>query len=492
MKNLFSQKNFQESIIIFFIVLIAYGYFSWGLDWNVNSRLGLVKAFVEKGIFEIDAYHDTELATHDKSFINDHYYSDKAIGSSLLGIFVYYPIYWFYSLSGASLSIETFCKILTFLVVSLPVALIAPFSYIAVKQITDNSIKALMVSLGISLGTPLFKYSAAYYGHSLAAAAYFFAILIWFNAKHKKKISLSAAFISALLLGYMIITEYPTALLALLLAPYILSTLYKSKQLLDWKIYIALAIGFSIPVCALLYYNHNVFGSYFSIGYAYEDSQAYREAHLEGLMGISKPDIYVFWYQTLQPAFGIFWQSPILFLVFPGWIFMLIKKYYAEALLCFATIFLYILMFSGYYMWWGGLAFTPRHIIPILPIFIFPLAFVPEILSIPLALTMALSVFQNLVLTASNFDNMIYIKERLIPIWKKHGIIQPRGMLVYDVCLPNVLNGSLMNNRGLDTFGLSGVFSLFPLILLELSLLLLYIKVFFKAKLDRNANRTIK
>lgn len=482
MKKISISKNLREAITIFMIVLVAYGYFSFGLDGNVNSRLALVKSFVEQGVFEIDSYHAAPLDTNDKAYFNGHYYSDKAIGSSVLGVIVYYPIRWLYSLNGELLSIQSFCNLLAFLVVSLPAALIAPFSYLLVKYITNNPLKALAIALGISLGTPLFKYSTAYYGHSLAATSYFFAILIWFYARRRKAISLQLAFISSVLLGFMLITEYPTALLLALLSPYILYTLHKSGQLFDWKIYGLMVLGFMVPVCILLYYNHSVFGSPFATGYSYESSEAFKAAHQENFMGIGRPSIFIFWYQTFQPAFGIFWQSPILFLALPGWIFMVTsKEYRAEAILCFSVIFLYVLMFSGYYMWWGGLSFTPRHIIPILPMFVLPLAFVPEMLVIPLTLGTAISVFQNLVLTASGFDGLgPYLNQHLRPIWKKHGILQPRGILVYDVCLPNVVKGNLVNNRGLDLFNLSASYSLLPLMFVELGLLSIYIKLIFR------------
>jgi hypothetical protein len=95
----------------------------------------------------------------------------------------------------------------------------------------------------------------------------------------------------------------------------------------------------------------------------------------------------------------------------------------------------------------------------------------------------AISVFQNLVLTASGFEGLgTYFGERLKPIWKKHGIIQPKGILVYDICLPNVIKGNLENNRGIDLFGLKGLSSLLPLLFFELTFLLAFIKLAFLKK----------
>jgi hypothetical protein len=471
----------REAIMVFVMVLLAYGYFSFGSnDWNVNSRLALVKAFVENGVFEIDAYHETrELGTNDKAYYNGHYYSDKAIGSSVSGAIAYYPIHWLYLLSGVPLSVHVFRELLTFIAVGLPAAFMAPFIFLLIRYITGSSIRGLFITLGIALGAPLFKYSTGYYGHSLAATALFFGFLIWFHARREKFASPQLAFVSAILFGFMVITEYPTVILLALVSPYILYTLYESGQLFDWKIYTAMAVGFMLPVCLVLYYNQSVFGSLFASGYSHEAREAFKSAHEQNLMGIGLPNLYNVWYQTFQPAFGIFWQSPILLLAFPGWFLMFrSREYRLEAGLSLVLIFSYILLFSGYYMWWGGQAFGPRHLIPILPIFALPLAFIPEKFLIPLALTTLVSVFQNLLLTASGTEGLgAYINTHLRPAWDAGGIRQPYGMLVYDVALPNVLQGNLANNRGIDYLGLYGPASLLPWFLLEAGLLLACLKL---------------
>src|SRR5688572_1890087 len=104
MNNINTLKDFREAIIIFLMIFVAYSYFSFGLDWNTNSRLALVKAFVDEARFEIDSYHEVELETGDKAYFDGHYYSDKAIGSSILGVIAYYPIRWLYEVTGTVLT----------------------------------------------------------------------------------------------------------------------------------------------------------------------------------------------------------------------------------------------------------------------------------------------------------------------------------------------------------------------------------------------------
>ena len=475
MKKSLPGNILHEAILVFLMVIIGYGYFSTERDVNINSRLALVKAFVDEGRFEIDSYHNSELYTVDKSYYNGHYYSDKAIGTAVLGVFAYYPVRWIYTHIGIRLTPRLFREWLTFLAISLPTALIAPFLYVLIKQITANTTKSLIITLAISLGTPLYKYGTAFYGHTLAAVLYFLAFLIWFYARHRRSISLPLTFVSSLLLGFTVITEYPTVVLVFLLSLYILFILYQSRQLFNWKIYAIIGVGFIIPICLQLYYNNSIFGTPFSTGYSHESTEIFKSAHAANFMGIGWPDLRIFFYQTFHPSLGIFWQSPILFLALIGWFFMAKnEEYRAEMYLTLGAIVSYILLFSGYYAWWGGVAFVPRHLIPILPLFALPLAFIPERVSIPLLIAGLISVFQNLLMAASGFEGL---PEYINGLLNGRYIIGHKGMLFYEVCLPNIINGHLTNNRGIQLLQLQGPLSLLPLLLLEFGLLAIYFKV---------------
>ena len=76
------------------MIFLAAVYFYQDPEWNGNSRLDLTRAIVEQGSFQIDRYfaqHDW--TTEDTALFDGHYYSDKAIGSSLLAVPFYFLIY---------------------------------------------------------------------------------------------------------------------------------------------------------------------------------------------------------------------------------------------------------------------------------------------------------------------------------------------------------------------------------------------------------------
>jgi hypothetical protein len=472
MKKLLAGKTFYEALLVFIMVVVGYGYFSTERDVNINSRLSLVKAFVDEGRFEIDSYHGAELYTNDMAYYNGHYYSDKAIGAGVLGILAYYPVRWIYVHEGVRLTPRLFREWTTFLAISLVAALIAPFLYVLLKRITASAARSLFITLVICLGTPLYKYSTAFYGHSLAAAFYFLAFLIWFYARRNKSVSLPLTFLSAFFLGFMVITEYPTLVLAVLLALYILFTLYQCGQLSNWKVYVLMAVGAGIPLCVLFYYNYNIYGTIFTTAYSHEYLQMWREAHSKNFMGIGLPNPTVFFYETFHPSVGIFWQSPILLLSVVGWFFMAKRREYrAELIFSAGAVFLYILLFSGYFEWFGGVAFTPRHLIPVMPLFALPLAFLPQSFSIPLWVTGTISFFQNILMSASGFEGLY---EYRFALFKGAYIVGKQGMVFYEVVLPNIINNHLTNNRGIQLLHLNGVVSLLPLLVLEIGFLIIY------------------
>ena len=472
MKNWFTKKILYEAILIFLMVGIGYGYFSTERDVNINSRLALVKAFVDEGRFEIDSYHGSELYTNDMAVFNGHYYSDKAIGTAVLGIFAYYPVRWIYVHEGIRLTPRLFREWLTFLAISLETAFIAPFLYILIKQITASTTRSFLITLAISFGTPLYKYATGFYGHSLAAVLYFLAFLIWFYAKRDQSISLPLTFLSSLFLGFMVITEYPTVVLVFLLSFYILYTLYQSRQLSNWKIYALMAAGFGIPIGLLFYYNYSIYGTLFTTTYSHEYLQIWKLEHSKNFMGIGFPNLKVFFYETFHPSLGIFWQSPVLLLAIIGYFFMAKKEEYrAELYFSVSAIVLYILLFSGYFDWFGGVSFTPRHLVPLMPLFALPLAFLPQKFSIPLLITGLISVFQNFLMAASGFEGLYEYRYALI---KGIDIVGNKGMVFYEVCLPNILSGNLTNNRGVQLLHLQGPLSLLPLLFLEFGLLVIY------------------
>jgi hypothetical protein len=460
----------NDSLLVFLIVLLAYGYFFTGSDANTNSRLALVKAIVEQDRFEIDSFNKTSLPTGDEAYFRGHYYSDKAIGSSVFGVLAYVMLLGGEDLLHRFVSILAFKELLTFLVVGIISAVLAPLVYLFTRRITGKRWYALLVTAGICLGTPYYVYSTTYYGHTIAGLFLFSAFYIWFEAREQNKISTLIIFASGFFLGLAVITEYPTFLIALLIGFYIVYILLKSRQLRNWKTPVLLMIGALIPVLVLLAYNYQIFKNPFVLSYSHESNPDFSAVQGSGLLGIHLPDPDVLFYMTFHTTMGIFWQSPILLLAFAGWLRSEKNpRYLPEAVLSFTVILSYFMVLSGYRIWWGGLSFTPRHLIPTLPFFSIPLALMAKRLQKWLTVPALFSIGQMFIVTASSRNGLSSITHVTYPFYRMF-----QNSTIYNVYLPNFLSRALSLNWGEELFRLKGYESLVPLFVAEVLLLILF------------------
>ena len=466
------QVNFKEILLIFLILGSAYGYFFSQHDSNTNSRLALVKAIVEEKRFEIDTYQNSTLDTIDKAYYNGHYYSDKAPGSSFLAVPIYYVMLRLGILLKLVIKISAMELVLTLLVVSLPNAFLAICLYLFARDVETNSSRfALLITLAVCLGTPLFFYSSTFYSHALIGFFLFAAFYLWFRMRQNGKINLWGAALSGFLAGYAIITEYPAAIIVAVLGMYILWVLWKEGRLLRAKALMALIGGALPPLVLLAIYNYSVFGSALAVAYMHENVDQFSNV-MQVNMGFGLPNLQALFDMTFHTTMGIFWQSPILLLAFPGWVRMWqTKKFRAEAVFSFAAILIYFLIFSGYYWWWGGLAFTPRYVVVTLPFFIIPLAFLGRKFHKVFFALAIVSIAQMFVVTASAYNNPQNLYDLLINISTDHYYPMFENSTIYSVYLPNFLAGHLAPNLGASLFHLHSYPSLIPFFAVEVILL---------------------
>ncbi|MBM3125074.1 MAG: hypothetical protein FJZ87_08345 [Chloroflexi bacterium] len=437
-------------LIIFLITFSFYGYFIRPGDWNITSRLALVKAIVEERRFAIDSYLSGEFYSGDVAFHDGHYYSDKAIGASLLGALMYLPIY---GLNGSQTPYDLFIMTLTVMAISLPSAVLAPLLYSTARRMVKENWGALLISLGICLGTPIYPYAGAYYGHSLAAAISFSVFFLWFEVNQfSARISPGRLFLSGFLIGYLILTEYPTSIIAAFLMGYMVYIIRSQRSHWHWKTARSFLAGGAIPLAVFLFYNWVSFGSPWSTGYANEYLPEFNQLRSTAFLGIGWPNLETLLYMTVHPMLGVFIHSPILALSLCGIPFMWqARRFRVEFFVVTLMVFVYFLVNSGSITWWGGDAFTVRYLIPVLPFFGIYLIFLPRKFA-PLILGIGLvSLFQMMVASATLyhfFDQ--YITEILDQGFK----ISWGTNLLYRELVPKLLRHRLTFSWGHYLFGL--------------------------------------
>jgi hypothetical protein len=327
------RRDSWVAITLFLLLLLCYTYTlpRWA-DPNQNSRLDMVVAVVEESTFRIDNYVEN---TVDYAKVGEHYYSDKSPGAAFLGIPVYAGLRVLFDLPfmdglmnrltanealGATLReggtglLEHKVRFaiaqvaLTFVAAALPTGLMGTLMYRLLAQFTPSVWPRLGVALGYGLLTPAFAYAGSFYGHQLSAACLFAVFYLAFAGT--RPFSTPTLLSIGFLLGYSVITEYPSVLVAGILFLYTFSRLADRRRI-GWVI-----LTGGLLAAGWMAYNTAIFGGPLSLGYGY--SELWQEQHHTGFMSLTVPHMEAIWGITFSRFRGLFLLSPLLLLALPG------------------------------------------------------------------------------------------------------------------------------------------------------------------------------
>lgn len=469
----------RVGFLLFLLLLLCFSYtFPRWADVNQNSRLDMIVAIVEDHSFQIDPYVSN---TVDYAKVGDHYYSDKAPGAAFLGLPVYAILKPILDLpllkrltdwlannptfvaslratgSGVLEQKVRFALALvaiTFVVSSLPSALLGLALYRLLYYFTPAIWPRLLVAIGYALFTPAFAYAGAFYGHQLTAALLFGAFYLIFTASGS--ISTRRLLLTGFLIGYSVATEYPTTLIAGILYLYLL---YRMVRWGRWLRFGWAVLTGALVIVGWMIYNTVVFGGPLKLGYSF--SEQWLTEHETGFMSLTWPHWKAIWGITFGLFRGLFPLSPLLLLAVPGFIlWWRTGKYRAEWWVSFGSILAMFLFNSSSIMWWGGFAVGPRYLLPMLPFMTLPIIFifiewrkrlVVHILTAILFLWSWIATW-GLTLAEQAFPNNDLHNPLIEYAW------------------PNWLAGNIARNWG-TMLKLHGVFSLLPLLLISAALL---------------------
>jgi hypothetical protein len=432
------------------LLLVSYAYFLSPPSWNENSRFDLVRSVVERRRLDIDPY---EHNTGDKAIRGGHTYSDKAPGTAFLATPVYAVYYGFRKLTGSPLPsslpaagrheegeflVNTafrralyVCNLFTN---ALGGALLGALFFAHLRRRAVAPGAALLATLALGLGSLAFPYATMFYGHVLAALFLFGAFLLVVDGQR-----LLAA---GALGGLAVLTELPAAPAAAIIAGLAVVTARRRALLYG--------AGAAMPLALLLGYQYAAFGAALRPGYALVSRPEFAAGMAKGVMGVGLPRPGVLFAELFGRARGLLYLSPVLALGFVGlarrW-----RDQRATVIAAGAIVLYFLLMNAGYYMWYGGSALGPRHVIPALPFLCLGLPFATRRVALVAGL-LGISVINQLAGTA----------------------VGPTAPLVADVLRDHVywylVRGAIPSPVGpanLGTLmGLPGVASLIPLLVL--------------------------
>lgn len=391
------------------MVLLAAAYFvPRGLSWNADSHLFLTASIVDRGSLNIDPL---ARYTGDVAAAHGHFFTDKAPGLSLLAVPVYallkytllggQPLTSVYAVPEAHRVDFLVRYLLALVYAGVPTAIIVILLYRFLPRLGVSPRWSAGLALTYALGTIARPFAAQFFSHQLAAALLFGAFALLFHIRRGELRERAVAGAGALL-GYAVITEYPTALIAACLVIYALTLAGPTAVVREpradstrrWRVTgslgriralavepatirraVLLLTGAALPLALGALYNVLAFGGPFSTGYAHlAGPELFRAGQSQGLLGITLPHLDALWSTTVGPYRGIFLLSPVLLLCIPGFRALLrMPGWRAEAVLCLGVVTVYALFSVSYYMWDGGFSMGPRQFLPALPFLVLPI-----------------------------------------------------------------------------------------------------------------------
>jgi hypothetical protein len=466
------RKYRRDALLIFCLLAFVYAYFYQEGGWNANSRFGMIFSIVQEGSLSIDNFQNQPgTETGDKANYNGHYYSDKAIGPSVVGAIVYEPLYWIKRVFNR-VSLPSAKIILTFLVIGLPSAIAGSLMFILCYYLSKDRTRAYLASMTIALGTMYLPFSSIFFSHQFASSLIFSAFFMVFFLKENPEVCNNwYLFVIGSLLGWALISEFPTIAIILAIVIYYFSIIWKKPPYRRSRSFLLPMLGGSIPILLQLLYNKLCFGNFFSFGYSFSNNQNFYVAMGQGLMGIHLPDLMVLFYMTFHPLMGLFWESPVLLtsIIGAGYMFRL-NRYRSEAILAVWIIGSYLVLMSGYYMWWGGTVFGPRHIIPVLPFFCILLVFIPRRFTWPFVLLSLISIGQMMIVAAS----YVLVPETMVLKIGSLGFFDYSN--IYSFCLQQLIKGDFGWNLGHQLLGLENWSSLIPLLVVLIGATFIFLR----------------
>ena len=340
-------------IIAIYLVLSVYllPMFPHGGSANELTRWATAASLVEKGSFEISWTEPLIGPNVDTARVGENIYSNKAPGTAVLAAPIYALTRVFIGPPDAS-NIRISWFVMRFFLSTLPLLLLGLWFY---SRESDE------LSLAILLfATPLFLYSLLFFSHVFVAVVLYFAFRVIFDQRY---ILPWHAFAAGVLCGIAVISEFPAVIPA---AVFGVGLIFADKrERLKRPLYFLLG---GLPFALLLgWYNHSLFGSFFSFSYAHESFPEWAEVAGNGVFGIGWPSLSNLYLLLFSPSRGLFFTAPIfLYSIFA--FFTSRDVHTVRHRVKVATILVTILVISGHGAAHGGWAFGPRYLILIMPL----------------------------------------------------------------------------------------------------------------------------
>jgi hypothetical protein len=401
MKRL-ATPRLEALIFVFVFGLSAYFYNGYG--WNQTARYDAIWAFVEPGsnryTFRIDDFvTDPEQGLNTGDFArnpahSEHYYSNKAPGTSLLGVPAYAFLFHVERFAGfdpvSTRGVLLNAYLINLWVTVIPLALSAVFFYHLALRFARDRHRALLVTIILYAGTLMLPFSTALWGHTTAAAFAVMAVACFVRPGRRAPVW------AGLFAGLAALTDYGALPLAVSLV--VAAAVASSRR----ERLPALLLGSMAPLMVFLLYHWALFGSPLALASSYSPETMVDQGRLMGLFGAI--NLRALYGLTVSASRGLFVYMPVLLLSLYALRFVRQGPDRAFWWLAIANMLAVLLINATFNGWQGGTAAGPRYQIIALPFYGVLLAMLPNSRRVSTALYVlgGISVAHMFVLTATS------------------------------------------------------------------------------------------
>lgn len=316
---------------------------------NEISRIALTEALALHGRISIDPPESGWELDLAKS--GGRYYTDKAIGLSLLAVGPYRILWEFSGRTASKADLLGPCRLV---VVTIPM-IVFLFWWFSLYRVEGRL--ALVLGAGLALGSTAFPFGLAFFGHvPLMILAY----VLFRRRVVEPTAGAGRDLVDGGLCGLAFLLDYTGLLFVGLIG---LSDLRRRA----WIPLLRVAAGAAPVLVILLAYNWLAFGDLFTLSYSHMADSATQPHRSTGFFGIGMPTAASVWGLTFGLR-GLFFHSPFLLLAIPGLIALgRPRRWPPDIAVAVGTVLLYSWLNASLTDWEGGWSLGPRYLVPTLP-----------------------------------------------------------------------------------------------------------------------------
>ena len=353
-------------------------FFTPSATWSPMTRFGLTHALSETASLDLGSWAE---ATGDRARVGDRWLSDKAPFPALAATVPYLVTRTLHRLLGhAAPSFEaesrqgipavrvTLDESARQLLYASSVG-VSGISFVCLGLLLRTFLlrrfserTAFVAAACVLLGTSIYPYATSFYGHVPAAMCLLAALVLTDGRAPQPRYELAGASLVGAV-GCEYIALFP----ALVIAIHALVAAPRGEFFLRTR---RLAWG-ALPVAVvLLGYHQLAFGAPWRTGYSFLRDPTFVAGHQRGMMGIGLPSGEALMGLLVSPSRGLLWVAPVSLAGLVGLVLWVRAQRASDATgLAFILAFIALtLANAGYYMWWGGAAAGPRHLVPMLSV----------------------------------------------------------------------------------------------------------------------------